>query len=43
VSPSAVSQAERGRRGLSLETLMRLSRELHLTLDELLGGQVTKG
>jgi DNA-binding XRE family transcriptional regulator len=43
VSPSAVSQVERGRRGLSLETLMRLSRELHLTLDELLGGQVTKG
>jgi transcriptional regulator with XRE-family HTH domain len=43
VSPSAISQAERGRRGLSLETLMRLSRELHMTLDELLGGQVTKG
>jgi transcriptional regulator with XRE-family HTH domain len=43
VSPSAISQAERGRRGLGLETLMRLSRELHMTLDELLGGQVTKG
>jgi transcriptional regulator with XRE-family HTH domain len=40
VSPSAVSQAERGLRGLSLDTLLRLSAELHITLDELLRGDV---
>jgi transcriptional regulator with XRE-family HTH domain len=41
VSPSAISQVERGERGLSLETLMALSARLNVTLDELLGGEVT--
>jgi transcriptional regulator with XRE-family HTH domain len=41
VSPSAISQVERGERGLSLETLMTLARRLNITLDELLGGEVT--
>ena len=41
VSPSAISQVERGERGLSLETLMTLSGRLNVTLDELLGGEVT--
>ena len=36
VSPSAISQAERGRRGLSLETLLDLTSRLNMTLDELL-------
>jgi transcriptional regulator with XRE-family HTH domain len=39
VSPSAISQAERGQRGLSLETLLQLSEQLNLTLDELLRGE----
>ena len=43
VSPSAISQAERGQRGLSLETLLTLSRKLGVTLDELLGGQLSSG
>jgi transcriptional regulator with XRE-family HTH domain len=43
VSPSAISQAERGRRGLSLETLLTLSTRLNLTLDELLGGEIAPG
>jgi transcriptional regulator with XRE-family HTH domain len=43
VSPSAVSQAERGRRGLSLETLLQLTDELQITLDELLRGEVSPG
>jgi transcriptional regulator with XRE-family HTH domain len=41
VSPSAISQVERGERGLSLETLMALAGRLNVTLDELLGGEVT--
>jgi transcriptional regulator with XRE-family HTH domain len=41
VSPSAISQVERGERGLSLETLMTLASRLNITLDELLGGEVT--
>jgi transcriptional regulator with XRE-family HTH domain len=41
VSPSAISQVERGERGLSLDTLMALARRLNITLDELLGGEVT--
>ncbi len=41
VSPSAISQVERGERGLSLETLLALAARLNLTLDELLGGEVT--
>jgi transcriptional regulator with XRE-family HTH domain len=41
VSPSAISQVERGERGLSLETLLALTARLNITLDELLGGEVT--
>ena len=43
VSPSAISQAERGRRGLSLETLLDLAAKLNITLDELLRGDVAPG
>jgi len=44
VSPSAISQAERGRRGLSLDTLLALTGRLNITLDELLrGGQEAPG
>ena len=43
VSPSAVSQAERGERGLSLETLLHLTGNLNITLDELLRGEVVAG
>jgi len=43
VSASAISQAERGRRGLSLETLLDLAGKLNLTLDELLRGDVAPG
>ena len=43
ISPSAVSQAERGRRGLSLETLLDACAKLDLTLDELLRGDVHPG
>jgi transcriptional regulator with XRE-family HTH domain len=43
VSPSAISQAERGRRGLSLETLLELTANLGMTLDELLRGEVVAG
>lgn len=43
VSPSAISQAERGRRGLSLETLLQLTANLNMTLDELLRGEVVAG
>jgi transcriptional regulator with XRE-family HTH domain len=43
VSPSAVSQAERGQRGLSLETLLELTGNLNMTLDELLRGDVVTG
>jgi transcriptional regulator with XRE-family HTH domain len=43
VSPSAISQAERGRRGLSLETLLELTANLNMTLDELLRGDVVAG
>ena len=39
VTPSAVSQAERGDRGLSLETLLRLAEALHMSLDDLLHAQ----
>ena len=38
VSSSAVSQAESGRRGLSLDTLLVLSERLGVTVDALLGG-----
>jgi transcriptional regulator with XRE-family HTH domain len=43
VSPSAVSQAERGQRGLSLETLLDLTARLGITLDELLRGEIAPG
>ena len=43
VSPSAVSQAERGQRGLSLETLLELTGKLNMTLDGLLRGEVVAG
>ena len=43
VSPSAISQAERGHRGLSLETLLELTSKLGITLDELLRGEVAPG
>jgi transcriptional regulator with XRE-family HTH domain len=43
ISPSAISQAERGRRGLSLETLLDACTKLDLTLDELLRGDVNPG
>jgi len=39
VTPSAVSQAERGDRGLSLETLLRLAEALDMSLDDLLHAQ----
>jgi quercetin dioxygenase-like cupin family protein len=38
VSASAISQAERGKRGLSVETLLDLSGRLGVSLDELLRG-----
>ena len=43
VSPSAISQAERGRRGLSLETLLDLASHLDMTIDELLRGEIALG
>ncbi|MFP5361835.1 MAG: helix-turn-helix domain-containing protein [Thermoleophilia bacterium] len=43
VSASAISQAERGQRGLSLETVLRLATGLNITLDELLRGEVATG
>jgi transcriptional regulator with XRE-family HTH domain len=39
VTPSAISQAERAERGLSLSTLVHLSSKLGLTLDDLLHGE----
>jgi transcriptional regulator with XRE-family HTH domain len=43
VSASAISQAERGQRGLSLDTLLELSGRLGITIDELLRGEVAPG
>ena len=43
VSPSAISQAERGQRGLSLETVLELASKLNVTLDDLLRGEVATG
>jgi transcriptional regulator with XRE-family HTH domain len=43
VSPSAISQAERGLRGLSLATLLELSTGLDITVDHLLRGEVAGG
>jgi transcriptional regulator with XRE-family HTH domain len=39
VTASAISQAERAERGLSLSTLVRLSGKLGLTVDDLLHGE----
>ncbi|MFO7299463.1 MAG: XRE family transcriptional regulator [Actinomycetes bacterium] len=36
VSPSAISQAEAGRRGLSLDTLLTLAQAMNVSLDDLL-------
>ena len=41
VSPSAISQAEAGHRGLSLDTLLTLSESLGVGLDELLVNEAT--
>lgn len=43
VSASAISQSERGQRGLSLETVLGLATGLNITLDELLRGEVATG
>src|SRR5919202_226654 len=43
ITPSAVSQAESGRRGLSLETLLLLSERLGMGLDELMDSAPTGG
>jgi transcriptional regulator with XRE-family HTH domain len=43
VSPSAISHAERGQSGLSLDTLLDLSARLNVTLDELLSGDDMRG
>ncbi|WP_259311098.1 XRE family transcriptional regulator [Capillimicrobium parvum] len=43
VSPSAISQAERGRRGLALSTLLDLTSRLDMTIDELLRGEIALG
>lgn len=43
VTPSAVSQAESGARGLSLDTLLTLSDRLGVSLDRLLTGSVAPG
>jgi transcriptional regulator with XRE-family HTH domain len=43
VTPSAISQAEAGRRGLSLDTLLLLSERLGMGLDDLLASAPTGG
>ncbi|MGI9117147.1 MAG: helix-turn-helix domain-containing protein [Gaiellales bacterium] len=43
VSPSAISQAERGQRGLSVDTLVRIATGLGVSLDELVIGSRTAG
>lgn len=43
VTSSAISQAEAGRRGLSLDTLLALSEGLGVTIDALLGGVAGPG
>ena len=43
VSPRAISHAERGQSGLSLDTLLDLSARLNVTLDELLSGDDVRG
>ena len=41
VSPSAISQAEAGHRGLALDTLLTLAEALEIGLDDLLGVRTT--
>jgi transcriptional regulator with XRE-family HTH domain len=43
VTPSAISQAEAGKRGLSLDTLLVLSESLGTTLDQLLATEAPSG
>jgi len=43
VSPSAMSQAERGQRGLSLSTLVDISNRLGVSLDDLVRGNADPG
>jgi transcriptional regulator with XRE-family HTH domain len=43
VSASAISQAERGLRGLSLETVLELAAALGVSLDEFLRGEIPPG
>jgi transcriptional regulator with XRE-family HTH domain len=43
VSPSAMSQAERGQRGLSLATLVDISNRLGVSLDDLVRGNTDPG
>ena len=43
VSASAISQAEHGRRGLALDTLLELTSRLNMTIDELLRGEIALG
>ncbi len=43
VSPSAISQAEAGHRGLGLETVMTIAEGFGTTVDSLLGGQAPPG
>ena len=43
VTASAISQVERGRRGLALHTLLELTSRLNMTLDELLRGEIALG
>ena len=43
VSPSAISQAEAGRRGLSLDTLLLLSERLGIGIDDLLASAPSRG
>lgn len=43
VTPSAVSQAEAGTRGLSLDTVMTIADRLGMPIDRLLGGTTPRG
>lgn len=43
VTPSAISQTETGRRGLSLDTLLLISERLHVSLDDLLLSAPSRG
>ena len=43
VTPSAISQAEAGSRGLSLETVITIAERLDMSIDRLLGGVTPRG